>query len=872
MHPERDNYQALLESLADGVEVDWSALDSAATTDVERRRYRNLRLVARVAELHRTLVFDDEDGTPSPSLFPDKASGDDPTTWGHLSVRGRLASGAFGRIYRAHDPQLNREVALKLLHGDIPALRPVDRLLAEARTLARVHHPNVVTVYGADVRDGRAGLWMELVDGRTLEAWLHAHGTMGRGEASAVAIDLCRALAAVHGAGLVHGDVKAQNVMREHGGRIVLMDFGAGRVQGTDAPGVSGTPMYLAPEVLAGEPPTPRSDLYSLGVLLFHLLTAAYPYTGEDLDGLRAAHADGTRTWLRDLRPDLPERLVQSIERAIDADPARRFATAGAMEHAFPEGLESPGQPAETIPVSPAVVEKSFAPATWSRPGFVVGTLVLLCAVVGLIVLSFRGGRTAVTPAVRSIAVLPMTDLSDPQQMPYLADGLHDQLIMTLGQIQSLRVMSRTSVMRFKGSHASAGEIAKQLGVDAVLESTMVSTESGSAGSPGRVRVNASLMTAGTSTPLWSETFERPVGDLLALEAEVARAIATGVRATITPVESARLSRRQQTNPAAEAAYFQGRVELAGYGADSASRALDAFKRALKMDSAYAAANAGAAYAYIVLDANRVMTHQKARALALAHARRALELRDDLAEAHATMADIEFFYNWNIAGAEEEYRRSLDLNPSLTSARAHYGEFLAATNRFDQSLAQAERVETLGPGDAPTLAGLLLYYKRDYPAAEKAIRAALIPRPDSAALHVLLGRVSEAQGRMPDALEATRVAMQLSGSIVPLRVQMIRLEALSGHRDRARESLRDLEAVTSQRSQQIESRDLAYIRLAFGDVDGALDAFERALEERDPTLVWLGVDPRLDALRQNPRFTAMLKQLGLPEKTRASQP
>jgi len=872
MHPERDNYQTLLESLADGVEVDWSALDSAATTDAERRRYRNLRLVARVAELHRTLVLDDEYGTPSPRPFADKAPGDDPTTWGHLSVRGRLASGAFGRIYRAHDPQLNRDVALKLLHGDSPAFRSVDRLLAEARTLAKVHHPNVVTVHGADVRDGRPGLWMELVDGRTLEAWLGAHGTMGRGEVSAVAIDLCRALAAVHGAGLVHGDVKAQNVMREHGGRIVLMDFGAGRVQGTDAIGVSGTPMYLAPEVLAGEPPTPRSDLYSLGVLLFHLLTAAYPYTGEDLDGLRAAHADGTRTWLRDLRPDLPDRLVQSIERAIDADPARRFATAGAMEHAFPETLESPGLPAEIIPAPPAVVEKSFAAATWSRPGFVIATLVLLCAVVGLIVLSFRGDRAAITPAVRSIAVLPMTDLSDPQQMPYLADGLHDQLITTLGQIQSLRVMSRTSVMHFKGSHASASEIAKQLGVDAVLESTMVSTGGGSVGGPGRVRVNASLMMAGAGTPLWSTTYERPLGDLLALEAEVARAIAASVRATITPGESARLNRLQQTNPAAEAAYFQGRMELASYGADSASRALDAFKRALQMDSAYAEANAGAAYAYIVLDANRVMTHQKARAMALAHARRALELRDDLAEAHATMADIEFFYNWNIAGAEEEYRRSLDLNPSLTSARAHYGEFLAATGRFAESLVQAERAETLGPGDAPTLLGLLLYYKRDYAAAEKAIRAALISRPAAAGLHVLLGRVSEAQGRMTEAVEATRAAMRLSGNIVPLRVQMIRLQALSGHLDQARESLRDLEGVSSKRSQQIEARDLAYILLAFGDVDGALNAFDRALEERDPTLVWLGVDPRLDALRLNPRFTAMLKQLGLPEKTRAPQP
>jgi serine/threonine-protein kinase len=866
MNPERDNYQALIESLADGVEVDWSALDSAATTDAERRRYRNLRLVARVAELHRTLVLDDEEGAASASRVADKAPADDPTTWGHLSVHARLADGAFGRIYRAHDPQLNREVALKLLHSEIPAFRPIDHLLAEARTLAKVHHPNVVTVYGADVRDGRAGLWMELVDGQTLEAWVRTHGAMGRGEVSAVAIDLCRALAAVHGAGLVHGDVKAQNVMREQGGRIVLMDFGAGRVQGADATGVAGTPMYLAPEVLAGEPPTPRSDLYSLGVLLFHLVTAAYPYTGEDLDGLGAAHADGIRTWLRDLRPDLPDRLVPSIERAIDADPARRFATAGAMERAFPEALESPGRTAEIVPLPPALVGKSFTAAPWSR--FAIGTLALLCVVIVLVVLSRGGGSAPVMPGFRSIAVLPIADLSGSTQAPYLADGLHDQLITTLGQIQSLRVMSRTSVMRFKGSHASAGEIAKQLGVDAVLESTMVSTDGASAGSPGRVRVNASLMTAGASTPLWSSTYERPLGDLLALEAEVARAIAASVRATITPGESARLSRPHQTNPAAEEAYLQGRMNLAAYGADSARRALDAFERALKMDPAYAAAYAGAAYAYIVLDANRVVTHQKARALALAYARRALELRDDLAEAHATMAEIEFFYNWNIAGADQQYRTSLDLNPSLTSARAHYAEFLAATSRFDESLVQAGLVETLGPGDVPTLTGLVLYYKRDYPAAEKAIRAALIPRPDAAALHILLGRVSEAEGRMPEALDATRVAMQLSGSVIPLRVQMIRLEALSRHPDRARESLRDLEAVTSQRSQQVEARDLAYIRLAFGDRAGALDAFDRALEERDPTLVWLGVDPRVDALREYPRFTAMLKQLGLPEKMR----
>ena len=220
MLPERDQYESLLESVADGADVDWAALDAAAATSAQRNRYRNLRLVARVAELHRTLVLEEEDR--SLTNLATSAPAADPQTWGHLSISSRLASGAFGQIYRAHDPQLNRAVALKLLRRDIAQLRSVDRLLEEARTLAQVRHSNVVIVHGADVRDGRAGLWMELVDGQTLEAWVATQGRMGAGEITAIGIDLCRALAAVHGEGLVHGDVKAQNVMREKGGRIVL--------------------------------------------------------------------------------------------------------------------------------------------------------------------------------------------------------------------------------------------------------------------------------------------------------------------------------------------------------------------------------------------------------------------------------------------------------------------------------------------------------------------------------------------------------------------------------------------------------------------------------------------------------------------------
>jgi serine/threonine-protein kinase len=421
MQPERE-YESLLESVADGAQIDWAALDAAAATSGERTRYRNLRLVARVAELHRTLVLHD-DPEPGSLLAGDVATAD-PATWGHLTIGSRIASGSFGRIYRAHDSHLNRDVALKLLRGDITQLRPVERLLSEARTLAQVRHPNVVTVHGADVRDGRAGLWMELVEGQTLDTWLSTHGPMGASEGAALGIDLCRALAAVHAAGLVHGDVKAQNVVREQGGRIVLMDFGAGRAQGADAAGVAGTPMYLAPEVLAGEPPTVQSDLYSLAVLLFHLLTRAFPYTGVDIEGLRDAHADGDRRWLRDLRPDLPSELVQTIERALEPDPARRFRSSGEMERALGGALR-------LVPARPP--EVAVRRRSWSMPAFALAALALVSLITALIVWSNRDPNASGVSEIRSIAVLPMKDLSS---TPYLADGLHDQLVTTLGQIQ----------------------------------------------------------------------------------------------------------------------------------------------------------------------------------------------------------------------------------------------------------------------------------------------------------------------------------------------------------------------------------------------------------------------------------------------------
>jgi serine/threonine-protein kinase len=343
--------------VSDGTHVDWDRAERSAASEEERRIVHQLRLVDGVAGVHRS------QGEPvtsrdalelsaavaataslDPTVLDPEPEETVPRSWGHLRIRERIGEGAFGEVFRAWDANLDREVALKLLKtgpsakGDLAST-----MLEEGRLLARVRHPNVVTVHGAEAHDGRVGLWMEFVRGLSLADLLEEQGRLGAREATLIGLDLCRALAAVHGAGLVHRDIKARNVMREEGGRILLMDFGAGREMGDEeGPGdrtITGTPLYIAPEVYAHRPATARSDIYSLGVLLYHLVTGSYPVRATTLHELRDKHRRREMRLLRDERSDLPEGFVNVVERALEGDPAGRFATAGQMEQALSAAL-----------------------------------------------------------------------------------------------------------------------------------------------------------------------------------------------------------------------------------------------------------------------------------------------------------------------------------------------------------------------------------------------------------------------------------------------------------------------------------------------------------------------------------------------------
>jgi hypothetical protein len=344
--PDSNVLDTVASSISDGALIEWERIARQVASD-DSEVLAELRLLEKIAKFH--LEAQENNPSNDTTIDSNNRRGSEPRTWAHFLILGRIGAGSFGDVYRAHDTKLQCDIALKLMrHDDGPP--NVSRVLKEARLLARVRHANVVTVYGADQVGGRVGLWMELVRGTTLEDLLQQQGMFGAREAANIGLDLCRAVAAVHRAGLLHGDIKAHNVMREEGGRTVLMDFGAGkdldqdrlRATAGDSADLAGTPLYLAPEVFAGARRTKAADVYSLGVLLFHLVTNRYPLEGETRAAIEQAHGQRVRTHVRDLRPELPDEFVNVIERALDPDPKQRFQSAGAFERALANFLGTP--------------------------------------------------------------------------------------------------------------------------------------------------------------------------------------------------------------------------------------------------------------------------------------------------------------------------------------------------------------------------------------------------------------------------------------------------------------------------------------------------------------------------------------------------
>jgi TolB-like protein/tetratricopeptide (TPR) repeat protein len=840
LSPEARALSLLAASVADGAAVDWNQAEAGVAAG-DRKLVRHLRLVENISSLYRSIP--DLDATIGDEI-------PDGPRWGRLVMQERIGEGTSCEVIQAFDTDLYRPVALKLLHADGVGHRDAhDRILQEARRLARVHHPHVVQVLGAEKHNGRVGLWMELIDGQPLDQILRERGPFSAREAAAIGQDLLSALAAVHAAHVLHRDIKAQNVMREAGGRIVLMDFGTGeelrRDRGTTR--IVGTPLYLAPEILDGRAASVQSDLYSVGVLLFYLVTGTFPVAATTMEQLATTHRAGKVRRLRDARPDLPRPFVAAVDRALEAEPGARFQTAGEMEAALNE-------PA-SFRAAPAVAQA--APTTW-RPAFLATAAATLAVIVGLIAWT-TPWRSAPAPVsgVTTLAVLPFRDVSA-TPLPDRAEGFTEELIGSLGRIGALRVMTLTSVKPYASVNRAGvgGGETSPLGADLVLEGTIARPPQ----TGNSARVSATLRRADRGATLWSGSFDWVPGSSESVQAAITSSVASALR-----VNAPGPTRASQGNPVAEQWELRGRKALTDYGTEASRRAVESFRQAVEADKTFARAFGGLSRAYVRLGQFGDISMNEARQQAVIAMRRAIELDPNQADARLASADLSFYYDWDWATAEAEYLRALELNPSLTRARMNLADLFAAKRDFNSAFVQADQARQLDTTSeaANTYAVLLLYADR-LDDADKLLDETLARESNSPATYLLKGRVAEGRGQYKRAHELMQKAASLSnGGGVPLQVAMVALRVKAGETAAANTEWAGLEEQSRAGTIRLTNRDRAYLKLAQGDLDGACEYFERALDERDWSLIWLTVDPRVDALRGKPRFEAILKHIGL---------
>jgi serine/threonine protein kinase/tetratricopeptide (TPR) repeat protein len=845
-----DDVQSVVEAIADGAPVRWPDVHQSADLEASGPVMRELRVLAALADVHRS-----PDSGPDvilPIAEADQPTGPDgtPSYWGPFRLLGQIGRGTFGAVYRAWDARLDREVALKLLRRRDERDPASPAAVAEGRLLAKLRHPNIITVYGAEVIDGTVGIWMELLRGRTLQQELNERGAFSAHEAALVGIDLSRALAAVHGAGLVHRDVKAQNVMREQGGRIVLMDFGAGRdleSSWQDTVSLTGTPLYMAPELFDEQRATPSSDRYSLGVLLYHLVTNAFPVVAPTVGQLKEAHGHGDRRRLRDVRPDLPLSFIQAVEGATAADPAGRTPDAATLEADLERVIRSPAAGTETgrrrrltwrtvMPVAVAV--GLMVALAWNNP-------------------SVREYFAPRSPSIRSIAVLPFANLSGQADQEHLADGMTELLIGRLSRLSSVNVTSRTSAMSYKGKQVPLGVIARELGRDAVVEGSI--SRSGD-----RLRVSVQLLRADESR-VWGQDYERPAADLFVIQGEIAGMIAEAIHLSMTPAERRTLTSAPIVQVQAQDAYLRGLQHLNAFTNETLELALADLQEAVRLDSGSARAYAALSQCYLLLGGREILKPADAYVRAQVAATRAVQLDDTIAEAHTELAEVKFYHEWDWEGARLEYERALALNPNGSHAMARYSLFLSALGRSDDALKYATAAQRLDPISATVrfAPGMALYYAGRFPEAVDAFTRldTLPPFALYPSDRIGLGRAYAAVGRYPEAIqEIERAINQEKRAPGAWVAELARIEVEAG---RAANGTRRLKELTAPGARAGSPANLAFIYAALGDRDRAFAELERAVDQRSATLLWANVDPRLASLRSDARFQELLEKIGL---------
>jgi serine/threonine-protein kinase len=837
-------------------------------------------------------------------------------TVGHYRIISRIGVGGMGQVFLAHDITLGRKIALKLLPAEFTRNTDrVRRFQQEARAASSLNHPNIITIHEIGQAEDKHFIATEYIDGLTLREYLREpqsrsaaggkHTGLQLNETLNITLQVADALAAAHAKGIVHRDIKPENIMLVRDSHLMqkesfvkVLDFGIAKLTELQTTGregdattkvllnthegsVIGTASYMSPEQARGESVDARTDVWSLGIVLYEMLTKSMPFGGNTTQDVIASI-------LKEETPpislEVPDRLRWIVEKALRKDREERYQTIREMfsdlralqklEGVRQEGSEQSGLPgsdpgtAGISAASTSEVDGAFT-ANPSRPtrssaDYIAGVvgqhkraaallLVTLLLAIGGSVYFFYFAKSG-KAAIDSVAVLPFTNTANDPNAEYLSDGISGSLINSLSQLPQLKVIAQSSTFKYKGKEIDPQEVANALGVQAIVTGRIVRLGD-------TLQISVELVNARNNTQMWGEQYSRKAADLQAVQGEIARTISEKLRIRFTGTQEQQLTKPATQNPEAYQLYLNGEFHGRTGRIEDERKALDYYNQAIALDPNFALAYVRLAEEYDYFASTSLSDPKEALARAKAAVHKALELDETLAQAH-TMLGVIKLEEWDWAGAESEFKRALELNPNLARAHGVYGSYLTIMGRFTEGLAENKRAQELDPLNmyAKSGEGLALYNAHRFDEAIRQLQHVIELQQDFSFAHYFLGASYAMKGMYQEAIAEYQKFSSLEGEKTENQIYLGYSFAVSGQREKALAILNKLKTT----KEYVSPAELAILYVGLGDKEGAFQELERAYVAHDLQMQYLKVEPHYDALRSDPRFTDLMRRVGLP--------
>jgi serine/threonine-protein kinase len=839
---------------------------------------------------------------------------------GHYRITSKIGAGGMGEVYLAEDTKLDRKVAIKFLNEEFS--RDADKLrrfVQEAKAASALNHPNILTVYEIGESEGKNYIAAEFIEGETLRETLSSKEPISLNAILKIGIQVAEALSAAHAAGIIHRDIKPENIMIRRDGYTKVLDFGLAKLtekkksdkislEGetkafvqTNPGTVMGTVSYMSPEQARGKEIDARTDIWSLGVVLYEMLAGKLPFQGETVNHAIVSILEKEPLLLE----NVPEELQRIVRKALTKDADERYQTVrdllidlknlrrtldiqGELERSVIPNRASTGQIEENateIYNQKSIEETNKETGAKTTQNITNSSSLeyavtqakshkLASAIIGIVLLGiistaayFAFFAKSGVKQIESIAVMPFQNESGNADNEYLSDGMTETLISNLSQIPNLNVKARSTVFRYKGIDKDPQTIGKELNVQAILNGRVIQRGE-------QLILNLELVDAKTENVIWSEQYARKQGDLVSLQSEIARDVSNKLRTRLSGAEQNQIAKNYTQNAEAYQLYLKGRYYWNKRTEADIKRSIEYFNQAIAVDPTYALAYAGLADAYQVLpsytdDPPPEVTYPKARAAA----QKALEIDATLAEPHAALGVVLHEYEWNFAEAEKEFKRAIELNPNYASAHQWYCEYLRSMGRFDEAITEIKRAQQLDPLSliVSTQVGQTYYVARRYDDAIAQLHKTIESDPNFSRAYGNLARAYMAKGMYEEAIEANRKGRLLRG-MPPEQVEK-RAAALKeayrklGARGYWQKALELEQEEARKRNTEISQAELARFQIRMGNKEQALDLLEKSLEsgKHDPVLADLKNHPEWEPLYTDPRFQDLLRRIGFPQ-------